>query len=77
MHASVRACQRAHVMQGFGGVENRSLGDSLPHHRCCGNAEIPSMSRGCVALETLMNESRSVTVEIRRREESPVAMAMP
>ena len=63
--------------RGFEGVEKSIARRPTSHPRCCGNAEIPSMSRGCVAPATLMNESRSVTVETRRREESPVAMAMP
>lgn len=65
------------MCMGAGGGLQELLGDPLPHPRCWGNAEIQSMSKRCVALATLMNESRSVTVETRLREESPVAMAMP
>lgn len=61
----------------FGGVGKSIAGRPTSHPRFCGNAKIPSMSMGCVSLATLMNESRSVTVETKRREELPVAMAMP
>lgn len=54
-------------LQWGGGVEvEKSIVRRPASHRCCcGNAEIPSMSRGRVAPATLMNESGPVTVDTR------------
>lgn len=77
MLANEYVCVCVWEMQGFGGGWKSIIWRSASHPCCCGNTEILSMSKGCVALATLLNESRSVTVESRHSEESLVAMAMP